>query len=86
MADDAVAVDTQLAGSIRNANPAGGTRNCGNCVIAVDAILSGRPASALPGGPTTAAELAQALGGKGFCPSRRASSDRKTAIDSWQRL
>lgn len=39
------------AGSIRNVNVVGGTMNCVNCVVATDATLAGRAASALPGGP-----------------------------------
>lgn len=39
------------AGAIRCVNPGRGTKNCVNCVVATDAILAGRPASALPGGP-----------------------------------
>lgn len=39
------------AGSIRNVNVVGGRMNCVNCVVATDATLAGRPASALPGGP-----------------------------------
>lgn len=35
------------AGSTRNVNPLGGTQNCVNCVVATDARLAGRPASAL---------------------------------------
>lgn len=35
--------------SYKDANPTGADRNCVNCVIAVDSILAGRPASALPG-------------------------------------
>jgi papain fold toxin 1 (glutamine deamidase) of polymorphic toxin system len=41
-------IDAVLAGTIRNANPTRSSTNCVNCVVAVDAILSGRPASALP--------------------------------------
>ncbi|SCB52324.1 hemagglutinin repeat-containing protein [Rhizobium lusitanum] len=42
-----------LAGSIRGVNPGypyleGRTDNCVNCVIATDAVLAGRPATALP--------------------------------------
>jgi hypothetical protein len=40
-----------IAGSIREVNPKGGTRNCVNCAIATDAMLAGRAACALPGGP-----------------------------------
>ena len=39
------------AGSIRNVNVIGSKMNCVNCVVATDATLAGRPASALPGGP-----------------------------------
>jgi Papain fold toxin 1, glutamine deamidase len=41
----------KTAGSIRGVNAVGGTMNCVNCVIAADATLAGRAASALPGGP-----------------------------------
>jgi hypothetical protein len=51
--------------------------NCVNCVVAVDAILSGRPASALPGGQQYISELAKALGGTQFT---RVSG--QTAIES----
>lgn len=39
------------AGSIRGVNAVGGSMNCVNCVVATDATLAGRPASALGGGP-----------------------------------
>ncbi|WP_190285576.1 toxin glutamine deamidase domain-containing protein [Montanilutibacter psychrotolerans] len=39
------------AGSIRGVNAVGGKMNCVNCVIATDATLAGRAASAMPGGP-----------------------------------
>ena len=39
------------AGSIRNVNKVGGTKNCVNCVIATDATLAGNPASALNSDP-----------------------------------
>jgi RHS repeat-associated protein len=44
-------------GSIRNVNPQNGTLNCGNCAVATDATLAGRPASALNGGLTTVGDL-----------------------------
>jgi RHS repeat-associated protein len=44
-------------GSIRNVNPQNGTLNCGNCAVATDATLAGRPASALNGGLTTVRDL-----------------------------
>lgn len=42
---------SKQAGSIRGVNPTNGTMNCVNCVVATDATLAGRPASALGGGP-----------------------------------
>lgn len=50
------------AGSIRGVNPTGGMKNCANCAIATDAMLAGRPASALPGGPTPLAVLEKYFG------------------------
>lgn len=50
--------------SARDINPVGRlgrtgrTQNCANCALALDATLDGRASSALPGGPTTASELA----------------------------
>lgn len=41
----------ETAGTIRNVNKIGGSMNCVNCTIATDAMLAGRPASALGGGP-----------------------------------
>ncbi|TAG46818.1 MAG: hypothetical protein EAZ30_11500 [Betaproteobacteria bacterium] len=55
---------SKLAGSIRNVNPTGGDMNCVNCVIATDAVLSGAPASALPGGATRISALEKIYGGK----------------------
>jgi hypothetical protein len=44
----------RTAGSVRNVNPGfpgpGRVENCTNCAVATDAMLAGRPASALPGG------------------------------------
>lgn len=40
-----------VAGSMPNINPLRKTLNCVNCAIALDATLSGQPASALGGGP-----------------------------------
>lgn len=52
------------AGSIRNVNPLGGTQNCVNCVIATDARLAGRPASALnSSGPQPISILESHFGG-----------------------
>jgi hypothetical protein len=67
---EALSQPTTAAGSIRNVNkglPLGrteGTRtlNCANCSIATDAMLSGSPAAALPGHPTTAAALSTHYG------------------------
>jgi len=53
-----------LAGSIRNVNPKGGTTNCVNCSIASDATLKGSPASAMPGGITSISELTARYGGQ----------------------
>jgi Papain fold toxin 1, glutamine deamidase len=55
------------AGSVRNVNPFGCKTNCVNSAIATDATLAGRPASALPGGPTQLSVLEQNFGGK-FVP------------------
>jgi RHS repeat-associated protein len=57
-----------VAGSIRNVNPGfptapGRTTNCVNCAIATDATLAGRPASAMPGGPTPISVLEKMFGG-----------------------
>lgn len=51
-------------GSIRGVNIGTGprTQNCANCAVATDATVAGRPAMALPGGPTTADQLARAFG------------------------
>ena len=51
------------SGSIRNVNPTRGTQNCVNCSIATDATLAGRPASALPGNPTSISVLEKQFGG-----------------------
>jgi RHS repeat-associated protein len=57
-----------VAGSLRNVNPGfpaiGRVQNCVNCAIATDALLHGRPASALPGGPTNLSVLENMYGGK----------------------
>lgn len=52
------------AGTIRDANPTGGKRNCVNCAVATDSILRGAPASALPGGPFRISVLERHFGGK----------------------
>ena len=52
----------EVAGSIRNVNPLGGTTNCVNCSIATDATLGGRPASALASGPTPISVLEATYG------------------------
>jgi hypothetical protein len=57
-----MATNDVVAGSIRRVNPTGGTMNCVNCAIATDATLAGRPASALPGGPTLISVLEQQFG------------------------
>jgi len=51
------------AGSIRNVNPTGSGTNCVNCVVAPDATLAGRPASALPSGPQPISVLEDVFGG-----------------------
>lgn len=51
------------AGSIRNVNPTGSGTNCVNCVVATDATLTGRPASALPSGPQPISALQDVFGG-----------------------
>ena len=53
-----------VAGSIRNVNAVGGNMNCVNCAIATDATLAGRPASAMPGGPTKISALEKMFGAK----------------------
>jgi filamentous hemagglutinin len=54
--------DVAQAGSIRNVNVIGGNMNCVNCVVATDALLAGRPASALPGGPYRLSTLEKFFG------------------------
>ena len=63
--DDAVSENGgNLAGSIRDVNPLGGTQNCINCVIAGDATLSGSAASALDSaGPQSISILENTYGG-----------------------
>ena len=51
------------AGSIRNVNPQRGLTNCANCAVATDALLAGRPASALAGGPVRISVLEKLFGG-----------------------
>lgn len=64
----ALSVETQLeAGSIRLINKGfpslkGTTTNCVNCAVAVDAMLAGRPASALPGPVQSIAVLEKEFG------------------------
>jgi filamentous hemagglutinin len=57
------------AGSIRDVNVIGGTMNCVNCVVATDAMLAGRPASALPGGPYRISVLENLYGATFSAPS-----------------
>jgi hypothetical protein len=45
------------AGSIRNVNPSANQYNCVNCATATDAMLAGRPASALPTASTRGTRL-----------------------------
>ncbi len=56
--------DYQAERVARTANPLGGTENCVNCSIAVDAILAGRPASALLSAPKPLATLEAQFGKK----------------------
>ncbi len=51
------------AGSIRDVNPTGSGTNCVNCVVATDATLAGRPASALPSGAQPISTLQDVFGG-----------------------
>lgn len=53
-----------LAGTVRRINPGQSKTNCVNCAVATDAMLAGRPASALPGGPPSIAILEQIFGAK----------------------
>jgi hypothetical protein len=55
---------TILAGTVRRINHGQSITNCVNCAIATDAMLAGRPASALPGGPHSIAILEQIFGAK----------------------
>jgi len=52
------------AGTIRRVNGIGGNMNCVACVIATDATLAGRPASALGGGPFQISVLERFYGAK----------------------
>lgn len=54
----------QAARMAATVNPRGGSRNCVNCSIAADALLSGRPASALLSGAKPIALLEPQFGGK----------------------
>ena len=60
---------TDTAGSIRNVNLINGNVNCVNCVVATDATLAGRAASALPGGPYRISVLEKFFGSKFSSPS-----------------
>lgn len=51
------------AGTIRNVNPTGSGMKCMNCVVATDATLSGRAASALPSGVQPISVLEDVFGG-----------------------
>jgi uncharacterized RDD family membrane protein YckC len=69
VADDAArtvgaADEMAEAGSIRGVNATRGNANCVNCVIATDATLAGRPASALGGGPFMPSVLEAHYGAK----------------------
>ena len=57
------------AGSIRSVNLIDGKMNCVNCVVATDATLAGRPASAMPGGPYRINALEKLYGTKFGPPS-----------------
>lgn len=63
------APESPLAGSIRNVNPTGSMQNCVSCAIATDATLSGRPASAIPGGPWPAGNVFGFYPGRVFIPA-----------------
>ena len=52
-----------VAGSIRSVNPQRGLTNCANCAVATDALLAGRPASALTGGPVRISVLEKLFNG-----------------------
>jgi filamentous hemagglutinin len=62
-------VESAVGGSIRDVNPTGGTTNCANCAVATDSTLSGSPASAVPGGPTSAGALSKFYGGSPWIPT-----------------
>lgn len=62
--DDGGMAMSILAGTVRRINPGQSKTNCVNCVIATDAMLAGRPASALPGGPDSIAILERIFGAK----------------------
>lgn len=51
-----------LAGTVRRINPGQSKTNCVNCAIATDAMLAGRPASALPGAPQSIGILERIFG------------------------
>jgi hypothetical protein len=53
-----------FAGSIRRINRRRGTTNCVNCAVATDAMLAGRPASALLGDYARISILEQIFGAK----------------------
>lgn len=53
-----------FAGSIRSINRRRGTMNCVNCAVATDAMLAGRPASALLGDYARISILEQIFGAK----------------------
>lgn len=55
------------ARSLQAVNAAGGTQNCINCAIAVDVMLAGYPASALPGAAARITVLEEFFGAT-FCP------------------
>jgi hypothetical protein len=73
-------VVSDIAGSIRKVNPTGGTMNCVNCAIATDATLARRPASALPGGPTSIGVLEQQFGGQFVKMASKQSIDQAMQV------
>lgn len=60
------------ARSLKAVNAAGGIENCINCAIAVDLMLAGFPASALPGSAARITVLEKFFGAKFGSPIMRA--------------
>ena len=67
------ACELGVAGSIRDVNPTGGTRNCVNCSIATDSTLAGFPASAVPSRTTDVAVLEQLFSRKFSRPTSKSA-------------